>query len=36
MSRFDVGGITDTETNQGLSAYLFSERGLYRPATKST
>ena len=31
MSRFDVGGVTDSESNQGLSAYLFSERGLYRP-----
>ncbi len=31
MSRFDVGGLTDSEQNQGLSAYLFSDRGLYRP-----
>jgi uncharacterized protein YfaS (alpha-2-macroglobulin family) len=31
MSRFDVGGVTESERNQGLSAYLFSERGLYRP-----
>jgi hypothetical protein len=31
MSRFDVGGVTDSESNQGLSAYMFSERGLYRP-----
>jgi uncharacterized protein YfaS (alpha-2-macroglobulin family) len=31
MSRFDVGGVTDSESNQGMSAYLFSERGLYRP-----
>ena len=31
MSRFDVGGVTDSESNQGISAYLFSERGLYRP-----
>ena len=31
MSRFDVGGVSDSEHNQGLSAYLFSERGLYRP-----
>ncbi len=31
MSRFDVGGVTDSESNQGLSAYVFSERGLYRP-----
>lgn len=31
MSRFDVGGLTDSEQNQGLSAYLFSDRGVYRP-----
>ena len=31
MSRFDAGGVTDSESHQGLSAYLFSERGLYRP-----
>lgn len=31
LSRFDIGGLTDAEQNQGLSAYLFSERGLYRP-----
>jgi uncharacterized protein YfaS (alpha-2-macroglobulin family) len=31
MSRFDVGGVTDSESSKGLSAYLFSERGLYRP-----
>jgi len=31
MSRFDVGGLTDSEQNQGLSAYLFSDRGMYRP-----
>jgi uncharacterized protein YfaS (alpha-2-macroglobulin family) len=31
MSRFDVGGITESEANQGLSAFVFSDRGLYRP-----
>jgi uncharacterized protein YfaS (alpha-2-macroglobulin family) len=31
MSRFDVGGITEAADTQGLSAYVFSERGLYRP-----
>jgi uncharacterized protein YfaS (alpha-2-macroglobulin family) len=31
MSRFDVGGLSDSEQNQGLSAYLFSDRGMYRP-----
>ena len=31
MSRFDVGGISNAERNQGLSAYLFSDRGVYRP-----
>jgi uncharacterized protein YfaS (alpha-2-macroglobulin family) len=31
MSRFDIGGLTDSEQNQGLSAFVFSDRGLYRP-----
>jgi hypothetical protein len=31
LSRFDVGGLTDNETTQGLLAYVFSDRGLYRP-----
>lgn len=31
MSRFDVGGLTEGEANQGLSGFVFSDRGLYRP-----
>lgn len=31
LSRFDVGGVTDDDLPDGLSAYLFSDRGLYRP-----
>ena len=31
LSRFNIGGITDSELPGGLSAYLFSDRGLYRP-----
>ncbi len=32
-SRFDVGGIrgSDTDTSRELSAYAFSDRGIYRP-----
>jgi uncharacterized protein YfaS (alpha-2-macroglobulin family) len=30
-SRFDVGGVTDDAGAKGLSAYVFSDRGLYRP-----
>ena len=31
LSRFDVGGVSDSEMLDGLSAFLFSDRGLYRP-----
>ncbi len=31
LSRFDVGGVQEAEHGEGLSAYLFSDRGLYRP-----
>jgi len=31
LSRFDVGGVTESARTAGLSGYLFSERGLYRP-----
>ncbi len=31
LSRFDVGGVDDRVDPQTLSAYLFSDRGLYRP-----
>lgn len=31
MSRFDVGGVGNSTKADRLSAYLFSDRGLYRP-----
>src|SRR5690606_18959443 len=31
LSRFDIGGLTDDADGQRLRAYLFSDRGLYRP-----
>ncbi|HYM62143.1 MAG TPA: MG2 domain-containing protein, partial [Thermoanaerobaculia bacterium] len=31
MSRFDVGGVANAATADRLSAYLFSDRGIYRP-----
>ena len=31
MSRFDVGGVANESDRSALSAYLFSDRGLYRP-----
>jgi alpha-2-macroglobulin len=31
MSRFDVGGVANTAQSDKLSAYLFSDRGIYRP-----
>lgn len=31
MSRFDIGGIANATSPDQLSAYLFSDRGLYRP-----
>ncbi|MFH0900782.1 MAG: alpha-2-macroglobulin, partial [Pseudomonadota bacterium] len=31
LSRFDVGGIHEAVEPQSLSAYLFSDRGVYRP-----
>ena len=31
LSRFDVGGVHQREGTRGLSAYLFSDRGIYRP-----
>ncbi len=30
-SRFDVGGVQNAENPDSLSAYLFSDRGIYRP-----
>ena len=31
FSRFPIEGIHDSEKPQGLQAYLFSDRGIYRP-----
>ncbi len=31
MSRFETGGIYDTDNPEALQAYLFSDRGIYRP-----
>jgi len=31
FSRFDIGGVTDAVSPKGLNAYLFSDRGIYRP-----
>lgn len=31
FSRFDTGGVENAKTAQQLSAYLFSDRGIYRP-----
>ena len=31
LSRFDVGGIDNAVSSQQLSAYAFSDRGIYRP-----
>lgn len=31
VSRFDVGGLRNDRTTDQLSAYLFSDRGIYRP-----
>jgi uncharacterized protein YfaS (alpha-2-macroglobulin family) len=31
LSRFDVGGVSNVAERAALSAYLFSDRGIYRP-----
>ncbi|MBI5511652.1 MAG: alpha-2-macroglobulin family protein [Deltaproteobacteria bacterium] len=31
LSRFDIGGVSNSLSAERLSAYLFSDRGLYRP-----
>lgn len=31
LSRFDVGGVANSADKNALSAYLFSDRGVYRP-----
>ena len=37
FSRFEVGGIRDPQANgESLAAYLFSDRGLYRPGEQAT
>jgi alpha-2-macroglobulin len=36
LSRFDTGGITDEKDLQSLQAYLFSDRGVYRPGETIT
>ena len=30
-SRFDVGGVSEEGPTKGLNAFLFSDRGIYRP-----
>ena len=35
FSRFDIGGVVNAQTGQQLSAYLFSDRGIYRPGETS-
>jgi uncharacterized protein YfaS (alpha-2-macroglobulin family) len=36
LSRFDTGGVTDEPELQSLQAYLFSDRGVYRPGEEVT
>ena len=36
LSRFDTGGITDEKELQSLQAFLFSDRGVYRPGETVT
>ena len=31
LSRFPIEGVHDSDKPQGLSAYMFSDRGIYRP-----
>lgn len=31
LSRFDIGGVTESRDPKRLTAYLFSDRGIYRP-----
>jgi alpha-2-macroglobulin len=31
LSRFDIGGIQESDTPDALQAYLYSDRGIYRP-----
>jgi alpha-2-macroglobulin len=34
FSRFDTGGLYTDESNESLQAYLFSDRGIYRPGDR--
>ena len=34
LSRFDTGGVESAESAQQVSTYLFSDRGIYRPARR--
>lgn len=34
LSRFDIGGVDNAKNGNPLSAYLFSDRGLYRPGDR--
>jgi uncharacterized protein YfaS (alpha-2-macroglobulin family) len=36
LSRFDTGGLTDEKDLESLQAYLFSDRGIYRPGETVT
>lgn len=36
LSRYDVGGLTDEERAESLQAFLFSDRGVYRPGETVT
>jgi alpha-2-macroglobulin len=36
LTRFDTGGLTDERELQSLQAYLFSDRGVYRPGEEVT
>ena len=36
LSRFDTGGLTDEKDLESLQAYLFSDRGVYRPGETVT
>lgn len=36
LSRYDVGGLTDDRHQESLQAFLFSDRGVYRPGEEVT
>lgn len=35
LSRFDVGGLRSSQSEEGLQAYLFTDRGIYRPGEEA-